>query len=154
MIGRTVTVTDRPLQPATRRTGARAGYVAAVVVNLVLLVAVHSWWDRVPFLTDAFVDVLPWITVSLLASILVNTAYLAYDAAWFAALGQVVTLTVSIAATLRIYRVFPFDFSAYAFDWSTVTRAVLILAAVGAGIGLIVQLVTLVTALVGSDQRP
>lgn len=60
-----------------------------------------------PFLTDQFTRVLPLVNLSLVATIAVNAVYLAYDDRWFAALTQTVLLAISMAATVRINRVFP-----------------------------------------------
>ncbi|MGA8041145.1 MAG: hypothetical protein WCA93_13655, partial [Acidimicrobiia bacterium] len=56
------------------------------------------------------------------------------------AFGQIVTGAISIVVLARMLQVFPFDFSGTAFDWSMVTRAVLILALVGTAIGVLVEL--------------
>ena len=59
-----------------------------------------------------------------------------------------------IAATVRIYQVFPFDFSAYEFPWETLTRAILIIAIVGAAISIIVETVRLAVALRRAGYSP
>ncbi len=92
-----------------------------------------------PFLTDEFERVLPIITVSLAATLAVNLIYLSYDPAWFKSFGQIVVAAVSLAAAIQMYRVFPFDFAAYEFNWTAVARGVLILAMVGTGIGILVE---------------
>jgi len=43
----------------------------------------------------------------------------------------------------RVWRVFPFDFGGWSFDWSFLVRLVVVLATVGGAVGLLVQLVTL-----------
>ncbi|MDH3261409.1 MAG: hypothetical protein OEM81_05340 [Acidimicrobiia bacterium] len=127
--------------PATRR----FGYSVAVLINAAMLVAVNNLlaWDILSFLTDDFERVIPIITVSLGASIFVNLVYLFYDPGWFKSLSQIGLLGISMAATVRIYQVFPFDFSAFEFNWTTATRVVLILAMVGVGIGVVAELVKL-----------
>ena len=42
--------------------------------------------------------------------------------------------------TYHVLTAFPFDFSAYSFDWALVVRIVLILAMVGAGIGTVAEI--------------
>ena len=127
--------------PGTRR----FGYVVAVLVNAAMLLVVTNLlaWDILSFLTDDFERVIPIVTVLLGTSILVNLVYLFYDPRWFVSLSQIGVLGISMAATVRIYRVFPFDFSAYEFNWTTATRVVLILAMVGVGIGIVAELVKL-----------
>jgi hypothetical protein len=41
-------------------------------------------------------------------------------------------------------QVFPFDFSAYVFDWEVVARVVLVLAIIGASIGAVAEIAKLV----------
>jgi hypothetical protein len=45
---------------------------------------------------------------------------------------------------LRTWQVFPFDFSAYAFDWTWVARVLIVIAAVGSGIAVVANLIGLV----------
>ncbi|MGH8927945.1 MAG: hypothetical protein ACRDWH_06310, partial [Acidimicrobiia bacterium] len=61
------------------------GYMVAIAVNLGLLYVVNNLtaWDVVSFLTDDFGRLLWLVDLSLIASILVNVAYLVYDAVWF-----------------------------------------------------------------------
>ena len=134
-----------PTKPGSSPATRRFGYVVAILVNVALLIAANNLlaWDIFPFLTDDFDRVLPIITVSLAAGIAVNLIYLAYDAGWFKALTQIGLLVISLAATIRLYQVFPFDFSAYEFGWETLAKWVLILAMVGVGIGMITELVKL-----------
>jgi hypothetical protein len=48
---------------------------------------------------------------------------------------------------VTMWQVFPFDFSAYAFDWETLVRFVLVVGIVGTGIGTVVELVKMVRSL-------
>ena len=135
--------TKPPPSPATRR----FGYFVAMLVNVAMLIVVNNLlaWDILPFLTDDFARVIPIINVSLGAGILVNLLYLLSDPAWLKSLTQIGLLGISIAATVRLYRVFPFDFSAYEFNWETTGQVLLILAIAGAGIGIIAEFVKLAT---------
>ncbi|HEX5116896.1 MAG TPA: hypothetical protein VFW65_17020 [Pseudonocardiaceae bacterium] len=123
----------------------RAGYAIAALVNVALLVLIHWWptWRAVPFLTEATVDVLAPVTVVLVLSIATSVAYLAYDRAWFVALGRTVTGLAGVAVTVRILRVFPFDFGE-ATTWATLVRIALIVALLGGALGVLAQLVVLV----------
>ncbi len=129
--------------PAARR----FGYVVAAAVNGALLYVVNNLlaWDVLPFLTDDFDRVVPIVSFSLGAAIVVNLAYVIYDSGWFKSLSQIGLAGISMAATVRMYQVFPFDYSAYEFDWATLTRVVLILAMVGIAISIVVEVVKLAT---------
>lgn len=142
-------------QPTTAN---RVGYVIAIVINAALLVVVNNLlaWGWISWLTDDFEEVLPLLNVSLTATILVNLVYLAYDAEWFKSLCELGLLSISLAVTIRLYRVFPFDFSAYDVDWAVLVRIVLIIAMVGVGIAMIVQVVKLVRFAIaaGTSEQP
>lgn len=124
----------------------RFGYTIAVVVNLALLYVVNIWpgWQSIEWLTPETVQVLGLVNASLAASAAVNMLYLVYDAPWFRSLGDLVTTLLGFAAVMRVLAVFPFDFSDYPTDWEPIARIVLVFAAIGAGIGVAVNLVLLV----------
>ncbi len=128
--------------------GKQFGYTLAALINLALVYVVHNLlvWDVAPFLTDDFEKVLPIITVSLVATAVMNVLYLFYDARWFKSFTQIGLLGISIAATARLLQVFPFDFSDYEFDWATLVKVVMIIAIVGAAIGVITEFVKLARA--------
>ena len=128
--------------------GQRFGYGVAILVNAALIYVVNNLlaWDWLPFLTDDFERVIPIINVSLVASIVVNLTYMVADPRWFKSLTQIGLLGISLVVTIRMYQVFPFDFSAYEFDWDTTARALMILAMVGIGIGLISEFVKLIAS--------
>jgi hypothetical protein len=127
--------------------GARIfGYVVAVAVNAAMLVIAYRILDRgwLPFLTEEWRDVLPILTVSLVATIVVNLGYIAYDARWLRSLVGVALLTISLFVTVRMLQVYPFDFSRWDGPWDTLTRLLLILAIVGTAIGIVAEVVKLV----------
>ena len=142
-------------QPTTAN---RVGYVIAIVINAALLVVVNNLlaWGWISWLTDDFEEVLPLLNLSLTATILVNLVYLAFDAEWFKSLCELGLLSISLAVTIRLYQVFPFDFSAYDVDWAVLARIVLIIAMVGVGIAMIVQVVKLVRFAIaaGTSEQP
>ncbi len=125
--------------------GRRFGYAVAVAVNVALLFVVNNLleWDLVPVLTDDFDRVVPIISVALIATAIVNGLYLFHDRATFKSLTQIGLLGISMVATVRILQVFPFDFSAYAFNWGAIARAVLIISMVGIVISVMVELAKL-----------
>ena len=132
----------------------RVGYAIAIAVNAAVLWFVHQLldWGWPPWLTADFEQVLPAISRSLIASILANAAYLLYDKDWFKALTQIVVLVISLQATIAILRVFPFDFSAYQFDFDVVARVILVVAIIGIFIAIISEVVKLVRAVSARQQ--
>jgi hypothetical protein len=142
-------------RPTTTR---RFGYVIAIIINAAVLVVVNNLleWGWISWLTDDFEEVLPLLNLSLTATILVNVIYLAYDAEWFKSACELGLLAVSLAVTIRMYQVFPFDFSAYDANWDTLARLVLVFAMVGVAIAMIVQLVKLVRIAIaaGASEQP
>jgi hypothetical protein len=135
--------------PATRR----FGYMVSALVNAALLVLVNVWpgWETVPFLTDDTAAVVGIVNASILAGIAVNLALLVADPGWFKALGDLVTTGVGLAAVVRVWQVFPFDFGSSPVPWDTVTRVFLVIGIVGSTIGLVVAFVRLVTSVVQID---
>lgn len=127
--------------PGLRRAGTRFGYAIAVVINLAMLIVVQNIldWGWLPFLTDEFADVVPWISFSLVVAIVLNLVYQFNDTIPVKSTGQILSNLISIFVTYQVLIVFPFDFSESTFDWALVTRIVLILAMVGAGIGALTE---------------
>ena len=119
----------------------RSGYVIAIAVNVVMLYVVNNLlaWNILPFLTDDFGRVLWLIDVSLLATIMVNFVYVAYDQRWFRSLGQIGLNLISLVVAVRMYQVFPFDFSGSTFDWTQIARMVIIFTILGTAIGAMVE---------------
>jgi hypothetical protein len=117
----------------------------AILVNLALLFVANNLlaWDLLPFLTDDFARVLWLIDISLLATVAVNLAHIWYDPVWFKSLGQIGLGSISMLVAIRMFQVFPFDFSVYEFDWERVARFVMVLSMVGIGIGIVVEAVKL-----------
>ena len=139
--------TDRPtaeveaeLGERVAAQGRRIGYVVAAVVNLVLLWLVHRFldWDWPPFLTEEWNDVLPVITVSIGASVVANLVFAWRSDHPIKPLGDLVTTVLGLIATIRVLRVFPFEFTGT--DWSWAVRTVLIVAIVGMSIAVVALL--------------
>lgn len=125
----------------------RVGSGVAVVINLALLIITDNLldWGWLPFLTGEFAELVPWISVSLMLSIVTNLFYLFEDRLEVRAVGQILVNLVSIVVTYRILLVFPFDFDGYAFAWEVIARIALVLAIVGAGIGILFESIRLGT---------
>jgi hypothetical protein len=136
-----------------KRSGRRVGYIIAIVINVVLLYVVNNLlaWG-LPFLTDDFSEVVPLISLSLLVSVAANTLYLFVDTPVVKSATQIAVNSVSIVATVAVLRVFPFDFSDYAFDWAIVARILLIVAIVGTGIAIVVDVAKLATGTAGRSR--
>jgi hypothetical protein len=141
------------IAPDLKETGRRLGYGVAVGVNLVMLVVVQNVveWGWPSFLTEEFAEVVPWISTSLLVAIVANLIYQFNDSPAVKSTGQILVNLVSIAVSYVVLQVFPFDFSGYDFNWAPVARIVLILAIVGAGIGVLTEAMKLVSS--GPDKE-
>jgi len=122
----------------------RVGYVVAVLVNAAVLYAVNVWpgWQALPFLTEDMRLVLGLVNASMLVSIVANMVVA--DPRWLKALGDIVTTAVGIAALVRMWQVFPFDFSGSSFDWALVVRVAMGVAIGGSAIALVVAFVSFV----------
>ena len=131
---------------AASRATRRFGYAVAIAVNAVLLVVVNNLleWGWFSWLTDDFELVVPLVNASLVATILVTVAYLVYDPAWFKAATQILVNVIGLGVIVRMLRVFPFDFSAYDFNWAAVARGVLIVGLLGVIAGTIAEVVKLI----------
>ncbi|WP_432825513.1 hypothetical protein [Dactylosporangium sp. CA-092794] len=134
----------------------RFGYAIAVFINLVILYVlnVRPEWQAAPFLTDATPRVLVLVNLSLLAGIIANAIYIAADGPWVKTLGDLTTTTIGLAVLIRIWQVFPFDFTAWTFDWALAARIVLVVALIGTGIALFAQAVALLRLAVGRLGHP
>ncbi len=132
------------------RPARQAGYVVAIVINALILWVANNLlaWGWFSWLTDGFVDVLPAINASLIVTIIAYALYVAYDGEWFRALGDIVTGIYSLLAGIAMWQVFPFDFSAYAFDWALVARILVGLGIFGVSVGILVNVVKLLAMLV------
>ena len=126
--------------------GRRGGYVIAIAMNAVGLWVTRrllEWgWPR--FLTDDFDELLPILTVSFVAGMVVNALFVVADPPRFKALCNLVTSVISLVVAVRTWQVFPFDFSSYAFDWTWVARVLIVIAAVGSGIAVVANLIGVV----------
>ncbi|WP_225753407.1 hypothetical protein [Actinotalea sp. Marseille-Q4924] len=137
----------RPV-PARRRAAPgpvarRAGHVLGALVDVLLLVALLGWpgWRAVPFLTEDFRRVLGILIVSLVLNAAAELVYAIVDRPRVKAVGDLLTLSVSLLVTVRLWQVFPFDVTD---AWATVFRVLLVLGVVGIVIGMLVALVTAV----------
>lgn len=140
-----MSTTHIDVSPNLKHFGRQVGYAIAVVVNLVMLVIAHNIldWGWLPFLTGDFAQVVPWISFGLIASIVANAIYQFNDTLIVKSTGQIGVNLISVFVTYQIWQVFPFDFSAYEFSWGVLVRVLLVLAMVGAGIGVLTEAIKL-----------
>jgi len=126
----------------------RFGYAVAVGVNVVLVLVVNNiqQWGLAPWLTDEFGEMLWLINLSLGVSIAVNLAYMAYDEVWFKAATQILVNGIVVVVALVAFQIYPFDFSAYAFNWDLLVRFIIGGAIFGSVIGVITETVKLFRA--------
>lgn len=131
----------------------RFGYLLAAVVNAALWYVINArpGWQIVPFLTEDTRRVLTLVNLSLLAGIVANVVYAVYDSFPLKSLGDLVTDGISLAVLIRAWQVFPFAFPASGFDWSLLTRVVLVVGIGGTGIAIAVHLVRLLRMAVHHD---
>lgn len=136
-----------------RKVGRKVGWVVAALFTGIALWGVNHLlvWGWPSWLTDEFADALPAIRTSLIASIVVYTLYVFYDRDWFRALGDLVTGWFSLVAGWTMWQVFPFDFSAYEFDFALLARWVIGLGMFGVGVAMIANLVKFGKAVVGGS---
>lgn len=132
----------------------RLGYLVSIAVNVALIALVHGepGWRAVPFLTAETALVLPWVTAQLLTSIAVNLVWVVVDPRWLRALGEAATAAMGLAAALRVLTAFPFAFDDGGLPWATLVRVVLWVGVVGSALGVLVNLVRFVRAVVDADE--
>lgn len=148
-------VTIAPKPSATRASartshaGRRVGYVIAIAFNFVLLylINVMPGWTAVDVLTANFTAVLWIINLSLLLNVAANIAYIAYDSTWFKASCEFTLAAISLIIAIRMYQVFPFDFASFAFNWTVLTRLIIVAVMIGSLIAMVVNAARLFLAI-------
>jgi hypothetical protein len=131
--------------------GRRVGYGVGILVNTLLLYAVNAWpgWRWLTFVTEDAERLVPLLNASLVAGIVANLIYIVFDRRWVKALGDLVTVGISLVLLVWTWQAFPFAFDDSTIDWALVARGVLAFSILGCVIALIVQLVILVRELAG-----
>lgn len=122
--------------------GRRVGYVAAIIVNLIMLYVVHSLlrWG-VPFLTEDWAAVLPYMDNSIWTTIAANIAWIFYDARWFRRLLQIGLNVLGFRVVWAMFTIFPFEIDVYPVE--QILRVGLQVAMVGIVIGTVVEIIGL-----------
>ena len=124
----------------------RFGHVLAIAFSVGILFVVNNLpeGEQIPFLTDDLEQLLPIINALLLAAIAINGVWILYDAAWFRSAGRITLNVLMIAVLALTYRVFPFDFSTYDFDWEALMRVLIVGLIVVLTVATIVEIVKLI----------
>lgn len=127
----------------------RVGFTIGIVVNSALLYAINVWpgWRSLTFVTGDAEQLLPLLNASLTVGIIANVIYIVVDRKWVKALGDLITVGISLVLLVSIWQVFPFAFNDPAIDWATIVRVVLGVSIFGCAIALVVQLVVLIREL-------
>ncbi len=141
----TSTVAPPPITDHAPTAARRFGYLVSIVVNGVMLWMAHQLlgWGWPGFLTPAFDDVLGLVSASFVVSMVANASFMVRDRGWFRALADLITSGVGLAVVMRMWDVFPFDFSGYEHDWSWAFRTALVVGLVGTLIGIAVNAIKL-----------
>jgi hypothetical protein len=144
-----------PVAMADRTTTSRSGNLGSAIVNALLLYGINMWpgWQVLPFLTADMSRVLDLINASLIAGIIVNLVCVVIHARTLVALGNLAVIGFGVAAMLRLWEVFPFDFGTGWSGWPVLVRVLLVLGIVGSAIGAVVEVVNLFRALAGLEPR-
>ena len=123
----------------------RVGYLAAALVNGALLWLVNHLlgWGWPPFLTHQFEDLLPWIRVSLVATIAVNLLWTWRDPAWLKHLAQLALNAIALVVIVRSWQIFPVDFTGSWSGWETIARIAIGIAFFGVVVDTVTRLVAL-----------
>lgn len=130
--------TRTPRSGASASAGRRGGHIIGALVNGVLyyLVNVRPGWEVWPSLTPATVEVLPLVNASILTGLVVELVQVLIDARRLRALGAIATSAVGLAASLKVWSVFPFDFGG-GYDWTLLVRIVVGIGIVGSFVGIL-----------------
>lgn len=132
----------RPMELDHAQSGRQVGYVAAIIANLVVLYVFHNLlrWS-VPFLTEDWNAVLPYVDLSIWATMAANAMWLFYDARWFRRLVQIGLNVLGFRVMWAMYTIFPFQFELYPVEQGL--RIAFLAAMVGLAIGTVVEIVSL-----------
>ena len=140
---------------ADKTVTSRGGNVGSALVNAAMLWGINIWpgWQVLPFLTSDMTRVLGIINASLTAGIVVNLVFVVIRNRGIMALGNLVVLGIGLAAVLRLWEVFPFDFGDSWSGWPVVVRVLLGLGIAGSIIGALVEIVALFRSPAGLERR-
>ncbi len=124
----------------------RAGYLAVILISAGLLCVIdwYPGWHAAAFLTLAAASVISMVNLLLVALILVNLVYLAFDPPWIRLAGDLACAIIGLITAIRIWQVFPFAFGGSAQPWISVVRVLLVMAIAGTCAAIVVQIAKLI----------
>src|SRR5690606_11985162 len=132
------------------------GYLVAVAILALVAYALNIWpgWESIPFVTGEAAAVMGVLNVGLIVGIVFNVVYIAFDPPRLKVFGDLVSTVIGLTVLVRLWRVYPVDFSGYGFSWDAVTRTLVVVGMIGSGVGILAQLVLLARGpAVRSDTR-
>lgn len=134
--------------------GRKVGYAVLILLNGVFLFVANNLltWGWPPWLTDDFEAVLPTLDLAIVVTMIANVVYLAYDPPRVRAGGDIVTTALSLVVGIRMWQVFPFDFTGYAGSWDTLVRWVIGFGIAATAIALVVDVGRLARLALGSER--
>ncbi len=120
----------------------RAGYVLAIVFDVVLLVVlnVEPGWESSAFLTADAGDVIGLVNALLLLSLGLNVSYLFSESPLLHGLGDAAIATLCLVVLARLFVLFPFKVPASGFNWELAVRILLGLAMAASFVGVVAGL--------------
>lgn len=134
---------DRMTKRNKEKKGKKSEYIAAIVVNIILLYIFNNLLNwHLYFITNALNDILWIINAAIIVTIVGNILLLAYNQEWFRHVMKIILNIVAIVAVYNIFTVFPFHFNSFLIDWSVTIALIFII--VGIAIATIVELFLLI----------
>jgi len=119
-----------------------AGYIAAIIVNFILIWVFGQLPEWLPFLTNSFFAVLPLFYISFIATVIANILFLAIDSRVFQGLAKVLLNAWGVVVMISLYFVFPFDFSHYSnANWGLILKIILLVGIFGTVLATIIEFV-------------
>ncbi len=144
------------------RAGRVAGYSATIFFNVLFIVFFSfyhryiAWYHaepdggitRLPLLTSAYFTWLPVLVTALAISIAANIVLIIYDRYWLREVTRIILDAIGAAVVAKLIAIFPFNFSVIPDPTAAdvvpvVVNIVLVIIAVGLGIGALVRLIKL-----------
>lgn len=151
-----MTTAPAATRPRPTRGARRSGYVAAALVDAILLYLVNAWpgWDALPFLSEDFDRVVGVANVSMLLHGAVQLLYVARDPRWLRGLGDAATSVVAVVVMVRTWQVFPFTTGDDWSGWGLVVHLLLTVGVVGSAIAVLVGLTAFARGLISRPEDP
>ncbi len=105
---------------------------------------------RLPVLTGEYLSWLPILIIALILSVAANIFFIIYDKYWLRETIQIILSIVGMAVVIALVSIFPFDFSVIPNSTAVdivpiLLTIVLILTAIGLGVGVIVRFIKLIS---------